>query len=73
MSEAHDFTADKAAAMFDVTGLGVLVTGAASGIGLAYAQVLAANGARVLLVDVDLDGARSAAKEITERGLRGAR
>ena len=38
---------------FDVTGFGVIVTGGASGLGLAYAEVLAAHGARVTLIDVD--------------------
>src|SRR4029079_10033456 len=38
---------------FDVAGHGVIVTGGASGLGLAYAEVLAAHGARVTLIDVD--------------------
>jgi NAD(P)-dependent dehydrogenase (short-subunit alcohol dehydrogenase family) len=38
---------------FDVTGFGVIVTGGASGLGLAYGEVLAAHGARVTLIDVD--------------------
>jgi NAD(P)-dependent dehydrogenase (short-subunit alcohol dehydrogenase family) len=38
---------------FDVTGFGVVVTGGASGLGLAYGEVLAAHGARVMLIDVD--------------------
>jgi NAD(P)-dependent dehydrogenase (short-subunit alcohol dehydrogenase family) len=38
---------------FDVTGHGVVVTGGASGLGLAYGEVLAAHGARVTLVDLD--------------------
>jgi NAD(P)-dependent dehydrogenase (short-subunit alcohol dehydrogenase family) len=43
----------KAAALFDVRGLVTLVTGAASGIGLAIAEVMAENGAEVTLVDRD--------------------
>jgi NAD(P)-dependent dehydrogenase (short-subunit alcohol dehydrogenase family) len=39
--------------MFDVTGKSAIVTGAASGIGRAYAEVLAENGARVCLFDVN--------------------
>ena len=38
---------------FDVAGFGVVVTGGASGLGLAYGEVLAAHGARVTLIDVD--------------------
>lgn len=40
-------------ALFDVAGLGVVVTGGASGLGLAFAEALAENGARVTLLDVD--------------------
>lgn len=40
-----------AGALFDVRGLSVLVTGAASGIGFGYAEVMCANGAHVTLVD----------------------
>jgi NAD(P)-dependent dehydrogenase (short-subunit alcohol dehydrogenase family) len=39
--------------LFDVTGFGVIVTGGASGLGLAYGEALAAHGARVTLIDVD--------------------
>jgi NAD(P)-dependent dehydrogenase (short-subunit alcohol dehydrogenase family) len=42
--------------LFDVTGFGVIVTGGASGLGLAYGEALASAGARVTLIDVD-DGA----------------
>ncbi|HLB30027.1 MAG TPA: SDR family NAD(P)-dependent oxidoreductase, partial [Gammaproteobacteria bacterium] len=40
----------KIAEMFRVKDYGVIVTGGASGIGLAYAEVLAENGARVTLM-----------------------
>lgn len=40
---------------FSVAGYGVIVTGGASGLGLAYAEVMAAHGARVTLLDVDPD------------------
>ena len=51
--EQFDAEADHAARLFDVAGLSVVVTGAASGIGRAMAEVMAANGARVLLADVN--------------------
>jgi NAD(P)-dependent dehydrogenase (short-subunit alcohol dehydrogenase family) len=38
---------------FDIRGRSALVTGAASGIGLAYAEVMAEAGARVSLTDID--------------------
>ena len=40
---------------FSVAGYGVIVTGGASGLGLAYAEAMAAGGARVTLLDVDPD------------------
>jgi NAD(P)-dependent dehydrogenase (short-subunit alcohol dehydrogenase family) len=46
----------KASELFDVAGLAVIVTGAASGIGYAYADAMADNGARVVLVDIDRAG-----------------
>jgi NAD(P)-dependent dehydrogenase (short-subunit alcohol dehydrogenase family) len=39
--------------LFDVQGYGVVVTGGASGLGLAFAEALAENGARVTILDVD--------------------
>jgi NAD(P)-dependent dehydrogenase (short-subunit alcohol dehydrogenase family) len=42
-----------AAELFDVSGLATIVTGGASGIGLAYAEVMAQNAARVTIMDVD--------------------
>jgi NAD(P)-dependent dehydrogenase (short-subunit alcohol dehydrogenase family) len=54
---------------FDVTGFGVVVTGGASGLGLAYGEVLAAHGARVTLIDVDAEGAESQAERLRGEGL----
>ena len=48
---------------FDIAGRSALVTGAASGLGLAYAEVMAEAGARVTLADIDAEGAeREAAR-----------
>jgi 3-oxoacyl-[acyl-carrier protein] reductase len=54
--------------VFRLDGRAAIVTGAASGIGRATAEVLAAAGARVVLGDLDLEGARAAAAEIAARG-----
>lgn len=42
--------------MFDVSGKSVIVTGGASGLGRAYAEVMAENGARVCIFDLSQDG-----------------
>ena len=49
-----------------------LVTGAAGGIGLATARAFAAEGARVMLADLDLTRAEMAAQEICAAGLEAA-
>ena len=49
---------------FDVSGLRAVVTGAASGLGLAMAEVMAEGGARVTLVDLDLDGLEQVAERL---------
>jgi NAD(P)-dependent dehydrogenase (short-subunit alcohol dehydrogenase family) len=54
---------------FDVTGFGVVVTGGASGLGLAYGEVLAAHGARVTLIDVDADRVVKQSLRLREAGL----
>ena len=54
--------------MFDpqlgAPGTGVVVTGGASGIGLAAAQALAAVGRPVALWDINAEGAKAAAADI---------
>ena len=54
---------------YDVAGFGVVVTGGASGLGLAYGEVLAAHGARVTLIDVDADGVAAQASRLQGDGL----
>jgi len=60
--------------LFDVTGFGVIVTGGASGLGLAYGEALASHGARVTLIDLDQDALDQHAARLTGEGLevRGA-
>ncbi len=53
---------------FDLSGRVAVLTGAASGIGRATAQVLAGAGATVVLGDIDEKGAQAAADEIGSQG-----
>ena len=53
---------------FDVAGFGVIVTGGASGLGLAYGEVLAAHGARVTLIDVDAESVAEQADRLRTTG-----
>jgi NAD(P)-dependent dehydrogenase (short-subunit alcohol dehydrogenase family) len=52
----------------DLTGKAAVVTGSGRGLGLAYAQALAAHGASVVVNDVDQAAAEQAVKAITEAG-----
>ena len=54
---------------FDVAGFGAIVTGGASGLGLAYGEVLAAHGARVTLIDVDAGAVAAQAARLQDEGL----
>jgi NAD(P)-dependent dehydrogenase (short-subunit alcohol dehydrogenase family) len=54
--------------LFDVRGVRALVTGAASGLGLAMAEVLAECGARVTLADIDVERLESVTASLAERG-----
>jgi rhamnulose-1-phosphate aldolase/alcohol dehydrogenase len=57
----------------ELAGRVALITGGASGIGRAAARILAANGAHVVVGDLNLAGAEEVAEEIVEaRGLRRA-
>jgi NAD(P)-dependent dehydrogenase (short-subunit alcohol dehydrogenase family) len=60
----------KAQDLFGVTGLVTIVTGGASGIGFAYAQVMAANGAAVTIIDRDADGLAAAVKRLAAVGAK---
>jgi NAD(P)-dependent dehydrogenase (short-subunit alcohol dehydrogenase family) len=59
---------------FDVTGFGVIVTGGASGLGLAYGEALASHGSRVTLIDLDGAALDREVSRLQEEGLdvRGA-
>jgi 3-oxoacyl-[acyl-carrier protein] reductase len=56
-----------AAKLFDVSGLAVLVTGAAHGLGLAIASAFAGAGAKLALADLDEPALRDAARTIGEK------
>lgn len=58
----------KAEKLFDVAGNVVLVTGAASGLGLAMAEVMAENGALVTIVDADAAGLSQAVAQLRQAG-----
>jgi NAD(P)-dependent dehydrogenase (short-subunit alcohol dehydrogenase family) len=53
---------------FDIKGRSALVTGAASGIGLAYAEAMAEAGAMVTLTDIDGEGAEREAARLQGAG-----
>jgi NAD(P)-dependent dehydrogenase (short-subunit alcohol dehydrogenase family) len=55
-------------AQFDIKGRSGLVTGAASGIGLAYAEMLAEAGAAVTLTDIDAEAAEREAERLRQGG-----
>jgi NAD(P)-dependent dehydrogenase (short-subunit alcohol dehydrogenase family) len=61
---------DTAARLFDVTGAVALVTGAGSGLGFAMAEVMTANGALVMLSDIDRDRLETARKTLAGGGAK---
>src|SRR5690349_10662753 len=58
----------KASELFNVEGRVVAITGAAGGIGLAYAEVMAANGATVNLIDIDAQSLSAAVARLQAEG-----
>ena len=64
----------KIADLFKVEGYGVVVTGGASGLGLGFTEALAANGARVTMLDIDEKRLAAEAERLNEAGydVRGA-
>ena len=56
------------AELFDVAGYGVVVTGGASGLGLAFAEALAENGAAVTILDVDGTAIDTEVTRLTDAG-----
>jgi NAD(P)-dependent dehydrogenase (short-subunit alcohol dehydrogenase family) len=58
----------KVSELFDVKGLATIVTGGASGIGLAYGEAMADNGARVALLDVNRTGLDQAVAKLKAKG-----
>jgi NAD(P)-dependent dehydrogenase (short-subunit alcohol dehydrogenase family) len=54
--------------LFDLSGKTAIVTGAASGLGLSIAEVLAENGARIALFDLDHHGLEEATHRIRKAG-----
>ena len=58
----------KAHELFDVKDRIVAITGGASGIGLAYAEVMADNGATVNLIDVDREALNAAVERLRASG-----
>jgi NAD(P)-dependent dehydrogenase (short-subunit alcohol dehydrogenase family) len=60
----------KAEALFDLSGHVVVVTGAASGLGLAFSEVVAMNGAHVVMADVDRNALEAAAEGLRSKGCK---
>ena len=59
----------KISELFNVTGYGAVVTGGASGIGLAMTEAFAANGARVTMLDVDAKRVETETQRLRAAGL----
>jgi NAD(P)-dependent dehydrogenase (short-subunit alcohol dehydrogenase family) len=64
----HSTQALSPAALFDVRGATAVVTGGAAGLGYAYAEAMADNGADVTLFDRDAEALARASAELSSRG-----
>jgi NAD(P)-dependent dehydrogenase (short-subunit alcohol dehydrogenase family) len=64
-----DRAAQTLTGLFDIRGRRALVTGAASGLGFAFAEALADCGARVVLADIDAELLSSSVEALAGRGL----
>src|SRR5580704_7279903 len=53
---------------FDIKGRSALVTGGASGLGLAYAEAMVEAGAAVTIADIDFEGAEREAARLRAEG-----
>ncbi len=60
----------KISQLFSVEGYGVVVTGGASGLGLAYAEAMAENGAAVTILDIDGPRIEQEVQRLKSRGLQ---
>jgi NAD(P)-dependent dehydrogenase (short-subunit alcohol dehydrogenase family) len=60
----------KGAELFSVEGYGAIVTGGASGLGLAYVEALAENGAQVTMLDVDPARVAEETRRLVALGLK---
>jgi NAD(P)-dependent dehydrogenase (short-subunit alcohol dehydrogenase family) len=67
-THATDRAAEVLGRLFDVRGTRVVVTGAASGLGFAMAEVLADCGARVTLADIAEERLEASTQRLAERG-----
>jgi len=58
----------KSEQLFSVEGYAVIVTGGASGLGLAFTEALAENGATVTMLDVDVAGLAQESRRLQQLG-----
>jgi NAD(P)-dependent dehydrogenase (short-subunit alcohol dehydrogenase family) len=65
--EDHQAIGQTLASVFDVTGMRTLITGGASGLGLAFAEIMVDCGADVVVVDVRDDRLEATAKQLSGR------